>query len=296
MEAAFTDDRDRGVFDQHIEQLTYLMTMAESYGAVITVESEQPFARAQAIYDVNFMQMLVERGHGVGTHCDFGFNDPLMSVEAFASYFAANKALVDALVGAEHNLSCSGGAGVNDYVLAADRAGFDFLDGVVTMHYLSMPMENRPSPQWTDEYIRRGHFHEKPLEFPDALYPFALANAEDLTPDADGVITFMAGELPALDRMAEEYSGQGCRQPRCPITLEDVDAAVAYIREIDASRDPSRFAQTAIHLQPWSLSRENDAVLQAFFAAMQDLVEEGILLWEGQRDIYLAYVQFSQQQ
>ncbi|MGQ9909144.1 MAG: hypothetical protein ACUVS2_09955 [Candidatus Flexifilum sp.] len=294
MEGNFVDDRERAAFDQHIAQLTFLMETAERYGGIITVESERPFARAQAVYGINFMQTLVERGHGVGTHCDVGYGGPPLTYDQFVAALRENKALVDALVGPENNLNCSGAGGTNDYVRGLHEAGFLFMDGVVSMHYLSMPLENRPGPQWTDDYIRQGHFHERPFPYEEAVHPRLLADAQDFVPDPDGIMVVLSGEINAIDRLAEARAGQECRQ-RCPITTEDVEAAVAYLREIDSARDPNAVAQAVVHFPTWTLMQENAAVIQAFFQAMQQLAQEGVIRWAPLQDAYFAYIESQNQ-
>jgi hypothetical protein len=56
MESNFQDDRDQKIFERHVRLLSYGMSLAEGYGAKLTVESEKSFARANTIWGVNFMQ------------------------------------------------------------------------------------------------------------------------------------------------------------------------------------------------------------------------------------------------
>lgn len=289
MESSFMDDRDRALYDRHLEQLTYGMDLADAYGAKLTIESEKPFARADAKYGVNFMSQILARGHGVGTHCDVGFKDPLMSSEQFAAKLRENKALVDALVGPENNLGCSGAGGVNDYVIGAHLAGFSYLNGIVSMHYLSMPLENRPSPQWTNEYIQRGHFHENaPLDLEARIYPFRLKDASDFVPDEDGVIVISAGDLGGLIRLQETAAGKDCRN-QCTLTRSDVDEAVRLIREVDSLRDPNKLAKASLYLEAAIFVPENEDGLRYFFSQMQALAAEGVITWATQADVYRAF-------
>ncbi|MRR32743.1 hypothetical protein EG834_20985, partial [bacterium] len=171
MESNFIDDQEQAVFLRHVDELRYAMDLAEQYGALLTIESEKPFARANATWNLNIMAEIRDRGFSVGTHCDIGYSDPLMSVSQYANLFTENKSLVDVLIGAENNLGCSGGGSVNDWALAASQAGFKYLDGIVGMHYLSMPLQNRPGPEWTDEFIRGGNFHlNAPVDMDQRIY------------------------------------------------------------------------------------------------------------------------------
>jgi len=293
MEQGFSDDRNQAVFEEHIQQLTYGMDLADAYGAKLTIESEQPFAIANAKWRRNFMAEIINRGHGVGTHCDFGFREALMPVEQYAQNFQQNKTLVDVLVGAENNLGCSGGGGVNDWALAASMAGFKYLDGIVGMHYLSMPLENRPDATWTDEYIRSGSYHlNAPVDLQQRIYPFGVANAQDFVADENPVIIVSSGEMGLLAGMAEgvgEIGGGQCR-PDCAFNNEDVDALAAKIMEINQNRDRSRVAKLTIYLPANIFVIENESVLRTFFQRIKSLANQGIVTWATQKQVYEAYV------
>ena len=179
MEGGWADDEVAAVFLGHVENLRYGMELFDEYGAKMTVESEQPFAIANTVWDLNILQKVVDAGHGVGTHCDIGFREPKMAVEDFATLLAENKALVDELVGEENNRGCSGAGGANDWAQAMALAGFDYIDGLVGMHYLAMPLAERPEG-WTDSYIRAIAYHDNaPVDIVDRIHPFMLANTLD---------------------------------------------------------------------------------------------------------------------
>jgi len=291
MEHGFEDDANQNVFRTHIDQLTYAMNLADEYGAILTIESEQPFAVANVTWERNFMAEIVARGHGVGTHCDFGFRSDPMPVERYARFFAENKALVDALVGAENNLGCSGGGGANDWAQAASQAGFEYLDGVVGMYYLSMPLENRPDATWTDEFIFETGYHiNAPFDLYQRIYPFMVADANDFVPDEDGVILISSGEMGPLYMMAEAGAENGGRCPECAYGLDDGDTLAAQIREIDRNRDRGRIAKLAIYFPAADFVPENEAVLRYFFEQMKLLVDEGVITWASQLQVYQAYL------
>jgi hypothetical protein len=296
MEGGHDDDKIQAVFEQHIQQLTYGMDLADAYGAKLTIESEQPFAIANTKWNRNFMAEIVANGHGVGTHCDFGFHSELMPVDRYAQFFAENKALVDALVGAENNLGCSGGGGVNDWALAASLAGFKYLDGIVGMHYLSMPLENRPDSTWTDAFIFDTGYHTNaPVDLYQRIYPFMVADATDYVPDDDGVLLVSSGEMGILSNVAEgarEAGGQPCR-PECALTNADVDTLVTTIRELDQNRDRSRIAKLTVYLPANMFVPENEALLRYFFGQMQSLADQGILTWATQKQVYEAWVEWN---
>lgn len=296
MEGGHTDDELQEVFQTHIEQLTFGMDLADEYGARLTIESERPFAIANTKWSRNFMAEILARGHGVGTHCDFGFRSERMPVEQYARFFSENKSLVDDLVGGANNLGCSGGGGANDWALAASLAGFKYLDGIVGMHYLSMPLENRPDPSWTDEFIFESGFHlNAPVDLYDRIYPFMVADAEDFLPDENGVILVSSGELGTLAAMAEkgmEAGSTGC-SGSCILNMADVDALLATILELDQNRDRSRIAKVTVYLPANIYQVENEAVLRYFFGEMRSLVDQGIITWATQIEVYQAYLDWN---
>ena len=289
LEGSWIDDRDEDLFLEHVGQLRYGMDLFEEYGAKMTVESEKPFARASVTWDVNVLAELVARGHGVGTHCDIGFREELMPLDDFAGLLKENKELVDALVGADNNRGCSGAGGVNDWAVAGDLAGFDFINGTVAMHYLSMPMEARPGPEWTDEYIRNVVWHDHAPDGDLRAYPFAVADATDFEPDAPGIIVVLSGEFGRLDWAAEDAAGRDCSRG-CAFTVADVSAAVATLREVDAWRDPARVTKVTFYIPAENFDESNEAVLRAFLEAMATLEDEGVVQWATQGQVYDAFV------
>jgi hypothetical protein len=293
MEAGFTDDKNQALFNQHVVQLTYGMDLADAYGARLTIESEKPFAIANTTWNLNIMKQIVERGHGVGTHCDFGFREAVMPVDKYAKFFSENKARVDALVGAQNNLGCSGGGGANDWAQAAGLAGFKYLDGIVGMHYLAMPLGNRPDSTWTDDFIIKEGYHiNAPVDLYERIYPFGVANSLDFAADPDPVIVISSGELGLLSGMAEgigETIGATCR-PDCVLTSEDASALVATIGTISRNRDRSRIAKLTVYLPASIFVAQNESLLREFFNQMKILQDQGVIAWATQKQVYDAYV------
>ncbi len=291
MEGNWNDDELPALFMKHVEQIRLAMEIFDTYDAKLTVESEIPFSTAQLESGVNVLQELLDDGHGVGSHCDVGFREDLMSVEEFAALLAERKELVDQLVGAENNRGCSGGGGVNDWALALAEAGFDYVDGLVGMHYMSMPEGERPSG-WTDEYIRSVGFHENaPVDLAQSIHPFEVADATDFVPDEDGVIVVMAGSIGRLDTFAESETGDPCiKSETCPLTVEDVDLEIEAIRAALELHDPSRVGKLDVYLPSSIFSEENREVLEYFLAQVDELVQQGRLEWATQGEVYDAYV------
>jgi hypothetical protein len=290
MEGGHTDDRERQAFDNHVAQLRYGLALANEYGAKLTVESEMPFARACAKWDLNMLQEVIDLGHGVGTHADVGYNNPPPNWTALAQELQQRKALVDALVGPEHNRGVSGAGGVNDWVLAAHQAGFLYVDGVVGMHYMAMPMEARPDTEWTDTYIREFSYHDPaPVDFVDRIHPFWMRDAQDFVPDEDGLILLSSGEIGRLDAVAEG-SPESCIRGECPFTPEDVTALETIVADAVAAHDPDRVAKLTVYLPANLFVPANESLLRAFLASAQTLATAGTITWATQGEVYDAVV------
>ncbi|MFA4815386.1 MAG: hypothetical protein WC924_03270 [Candidatus Gracilibacteria bacterium] len=289
MEHGWSDDTNENVFLKHVDQLRYGMDLAEEYDAILTVESEEPFARANSVWDLNIMKEVLDRGHGVGTHCDIGgIGQKQLTLEEQISEMKVNKKLVDDLVGAENNHGCSGAGGYTDWAQAAAAAGFNYLDGIVSMHLLAIPEENRPDTIWTDAYIAE-HYHENmPENVMDRIYLMRLENTLDFEPDESGIV-LSNGELGRVEGLAEggSYDCPGA----CPYTNEDVDTLVGIIKEVNSARDPSQVAKLNIYLPANNFVTENEEVLRYLFSEMQKLQNEGVIEWASQWQVVEAYLE-----
>jgi hypothetical protein len=287
MESNFSDDRDQAVFFRHVELLRTGISLASEYEAKLTIESELPFAIACEKWGLNMLQEALDRGMGVGTHSDLGFKDNF-SIDQFARQLVDRKEAVDRLVGAENNRGTSGAGSAVDWVLAATQAGYQYMDGIVGMHYLSMPIENRPSPEWTDEYIRNNSFHDgAPVDLYERITPILLKDAKDFTNDPDGTILVLSGEIGRLDSMAEG-DGNKCPNGDCPLTNEDVDILVKTITAINQNRDHGRIAKLTIYFPVDNFKATNEKVLCYFFNKMQELQKQGLIVWATQGEVYDA--------
>ena len=164
------------------------------------------------------------------------------------------------------------------------------------MHYLSMPLENRPGPSWTDEYIFKTSYHtNSPVDLYERIYPFMVADASDFVPDVNGVLLVSSGEMGLLSGMQEgvgEISGASCR-PECVLTDADVDTLVAKIMEIDQNRDRTRIAKLTVYIPANMYVNENKPALRYFFEQMQGLTDQGTITWATQKEVYMAYLNWN---
>jgi len=290
MESGWEDDTSQTAFLQHVEQLRYGLGLANEYNAKFTIESETPFANGARIWKLNILQEVLDLGHGVGTHSDIGFRRTY-TVDELTREFLTRKAPVDALVGAENNRGTSGGGCPSDWVTAAHNAGFVYMDGVVGMHLLAVPLAGRPRPEWTDEYILSVGYHKDvPAELADRLYPFLLADTKDFEPDPDGVLLLLTGDIGRLD-YAAEGGADACRKPdACALTNSDADNLADQIRYADSIRDRSKIAKLTIYIPANLFDPANEAPLRYFLAKMKELADQGVMVWATQGEVYDAYM------
>ena len=292
MEGSYTYPT-QSAFADHASRIRWAMGVSEEYGYRLTIESEKSFATACATYSDNVMLEAITRGHGAGTHCDFGMTTPLTTPQQYSLNFIQNKQRVDALVGGTNNRHCSGGLGANDWIVAAQLAGFSFRSEVVALGYLSMPMTERPAG-WTDAYILANTFHDEcPLALSSRHHPFPLANAADFTPDPGAQHIVLCGGVGRLDILAEQAAGATV-PPNPPLTQDDVDLFFTAIDASIAARDPTRFTKINVHLAMSVFRTVNNALYRQVLERLRDdYCAGGAGVFATQGEAFDAYRQWN---
>ncbi len=287
MEGSWVDDKVEKVFLKHVGMVRYAMDLFDEYNAKLTFESGMPFAKANENWGVNIMKEVLERGHGVGTHADFGIGNENITLEELTADFVEGKSLVDKLVGSENNRGVSAGSSYADWVIAASNAGFEFIDAITALGYLSMDMDKRPEG-WTDQYIRRVLYHDPiPVNLADRIYPIPLKDATDFLPDENPVLVNMNGDLGELASLAEDR--KNCN-PDCVFDEEDIKAYMKMLDEALAIRDPNRVARVNIHIPLILLDPANETLLRELLSEIQKYVDEGKVQWATQVESYEGFV------
>lgn len=300
LEGDARDDQALGFFLQTVGYLEDAMDLAETYCAVQTIESERPFARASTWWNQQVLRDALLRGHGVGTHCDVGFARPTPSYVEYVRDLRANKDLVDGLVGSANNTGCSGAGGELDWVNGLSDAGFTYVNGVVGMHYLAVPLRNRPDG-YSDTAIRSdGLYHNQvPIDLLDRTYLRTLKNTMDLEHDDDGILVLSSGSLGKLQGIEEgAYWSEADLDPvgDVELSLDDVDALVEVIESIDEDRDRSRVSKLTImsHAQDWDQSHlEKRVVMEYFLRRMKMLADQGIIQWAAEKQVVDMYLEIT---
>ncbi len=290
MEGGHNDDQSEFEFERHINQLTFAMDLADEYGAKITVESEKPFSKANTIWDNNFMQEIFNRGHGVGTHCDIGFKSEGLSYGDYVDQLKENKELVDDLIGAENNWGCSGAGSALDWVSGLQEAGFIYVNGVVGMHLLAIPLDERPEGYSDSAIMSGGRYHDHiPTEILDRTYLRMLSDANDFEDDGNGLIV-SAGSMGKLSAISEGGYDSGAYIKEAELSSADIDKFVELLYDIDDQRDRSKISKVDLYfaVNQWKENEEDH--LRYFFEKMQELEKEGIIKWATQKEVVETYL------
>ena len=283
---------DEAFFNSQATKLRHIMDLAEEHGVILTFETELPFAQGMQRFNDNVFAEAVERGHGVGTHCDI-FPRKQLSNAQMTQELRKRKDIVDELVGADQNKGCSGAGGVSNWYKGAVQAGFGYLNGIVGFHYLAMAEEHRPNG-WSDDEIYGGRFHDPAPEEEDLrFYPFRVSQP-NFTPDTSGDLIISAGSLGVLSSMEEadhptNAFTDGC-EGDCPLTKADVDTLVTWLGEFAKTRDTSKVAKVDIYLPTNLFIEENNEVFNYLFTNIRHLEQSNILASASQKTVYEAVV------
>lgn len=287
LENGWDVDTNKIFFEEVVTQMRYGMDLAEQYGAILTFESGESFAKANINFNDNVMRESLNRGHGVGTHVDLLAKQKMSNEEAI-KIVKEHRDLVSALVGEENNSSCSGVSAKSDWYVAAKEAGCELVDGVVGFSYLSMPIKNRPEG-WTDAVILDEKFHYPAPIGDSRFYPFWISDSQDFVADENGDLLLSSGETFSL-AMWGEADGRNNNRPECncPLAMKDVVAVVSDIKDFAAIRDTSKIAKYNIYLPADLFVPQNEIILKTFFSEMQKLEDQGIFEWASQKKVYEA--------
>jgi len=288
----FTIDSEDRFLDQ-IDKLEFAMDIADEYDATLTIETEEPFARANAKWDYNFMAEIFERGHGVGSHCDRGGSGN-GTYDELVEELKLIKSLVDDLVGEKNNLGCSGAGSSIDWAQALVEAGFKYVDGLVGFHMLAFPLSERPDG-WDDLAIYNEFYHDNvPVEMEDRIHPLRLENTLDWDEDDTGIVV-SSGQLGRLSFFSEGDRTE-CMESGCDLEADDVDKTVAQVIEAVELHDTSRIGKLTFYIPTSEMIEENEVVLRYFFSEMQKLEEAGMVEWASQVEVYEAFVDWEKAQ
>ena len=293
MEGGWADDTNEGLFNVHAEQARFFMNLAMLHDAKITIESELPFATGNVVWDDNVMLELVENGMGVGTHCDIGARDTGLTQTEFVELLRENKEAVDALVGAENNMGCSGAGSHLDWAQAMQDAGFTYVNGIVGFHLQAVPEAYRPAGYTDTAILNDGYYHHHiPTDVYDRMYLRYLADTNDLMPDTSGII-MSAGSLGKLSGIAEGGYEAGTHVSSATLDRSDVDRLIELLVELDENRDRGYVAKVDLYFAANELVNRNREVLTYFFEEMEALQDDGVIEWATQKEVVETFIAYN---
>ena len=285
-------------YNQVNAQLKEIIDLFDKYDAKITIESAMPYAEAANKWGNDMLNYALDKGMGVGTHCDFSTTNtpnPTVTSEDFENL----KEKVDAIVGTSNNIGCSGGFGAENWVQAAHDGGFSYLDAPVMNVYLRIPEENRPiNPEtnkpYTDEEIEKVYYHDPaPPDIRDRIYPRMLKDVQDLEEDKDGILLLMTGGLGEISSL---YEGRKNCFPNCKLTQEDIDYIFENIDNVNNFKDNSRVSVLDTHFPLKTLSvppekkEEKLKIVEGWLKKMQEYQQQGKIKWVTMKEVYEEYI------
>jgi hypothetical protein len=280
-------EKKESMFAEQAELLRIGMDYAKEYDAVLTFESEMPFARAMAKWGDNVFQEALDRGMGIGTHCDI-YPRTRLSTDEIIEEFAMRKELIDALVDPSENLGCAGGGGLSDWYLGSVGAGFKYIDGIVGYHWLAVDPSKRPDG-WDNKAIFASKFHD-PVPAEDERYYPVRVGTVGFASDVDGELVVSSGDIGEISSIGETEGsdtwGASCGSD-CPVNAKDVQVLIKKIREFDQRRDKSRVAKMQVYIPS---SKFADPGIEIFFASLQELQDHGVIEWASQKQVYETFI------
>ncbi|RMD64538.1 hypothetical protein D6833_04290 [Candidatus Parcubacteria bacterium] len=277
----WNDDEDQARFEQHARLVRQYADLFEKYGAKLTLESSDDFARGMQLWDDNVLLEMEQRGHGIGVHADIG-GHPGYDCSRFTRDLQAEKELLESFgVTVRHT---SGVASHCDWVTAAIESGFSFTSGTVAYGVTSMPVENRP-PEYADCESAADCHGVFPLELEDRLHPWRADNGTDwVTPDPDGRLVILPASGGLTCQADNTLEDSSCKD----FTEDDIEYFFQQLDQAIALADPEL---VNILYVSWSLGTPLDErMLETWFQRLEPYIASGQVEWKTLPEMYDLYV------
>ena len=286
-----------------------LADLYEEHGAQLTLEASTDFAKADEKFGEHLLSELVERGHGVGAHVDYGIDGQLSRTEGhpvsnvtydeLVELLIEQKEIMESLTG-QPLVHSSGTPSTLDWVSANAEAGFECHSSIVTYYLVSLDEEHRPSG-WTDEYILDGNYHQPfPFVLKDRLNPWTMDDGTNWTKDnPDGQLVAIPGESGTHLGFFSEYYDQGITKHAELLKIGEFneDDIAAVEKMILEALEKTKTDQ--INTQYFMLSMtdirtdyENGfPLLSGFLTWVDGLVEDGKVEWASIPEMCTSYIE-----
>ena len=122
------------------------------------------------------------------------------------------------------------------------------------------------------------------------MYMRQMADNNDFVHDPGGALVLSGGGLGRPDNQVADGSGSGPDGYSEAFTMADVDALVDVIVAAREAQDKTRFAKLNVHLSLDHFMANQNDVLVYFFAELQSLQDQGIIVWGTALEVYEAYL------
>ncbi len=265
----------------------------ESHGGRLTFEPRDSCVSAAAGPPALFdWKALEARGHSVGSHAAIGGVD----VTTVQQFTAQAKMRYEQLSPSVNRLDhISGNCGNVDWVKGVTEAGFTATTAATVLCFYGMPADSRPAEYKnlsckgsTDPVCHTSY----PIELAQRLHPWRVASSATwLTDDKNGKLVIIpgSGTLPCLE---EEATNPGTTLPTCSLTKEDVTRAMAELDAAIALRDPNKLNTFYWVWGSWSISSQEQAILDSFLSEVDKRVAKGQIKWSSIGSMLDAYAEW----
>lgn len=269
-------DADPAFFAAYADTLEHLARLFEGYGAVLSIQTEKTFARADVAFGRGVLRDLVARGHGVGVQSHLGHHlrqTPMPTDQERLAYTREVKETVARAIGKEPT-NLGGGFELHNVALL----------GVCPqcLGFISMTALEKPYFQAT---------HRPPQRLQPWILPAVsletLDHADWMAHDPSGTLVYLPGWY-----QSTEFEIDCRRNPDC------FRAATISLQAALHDAEPGRINVwwCSSHLYQTGTGRERDEALRAYEAWLRDVVaplaEQGQVVWmnfDQMAQVYLRW-------
>lgn len=263
----------------------------EAHGGRLTFEPRDQVVTAAAgppqLFD---WKTLEARGHAIGSHAAIGGTTATPLATFTTQARMRYQQLQPRVTRLEH---ISGNCGNVDWITGIADAGFKFTTAATVLCLYSMLPADRPASYQnlncsgaTDPVCHTSY----PEDRVGRIHPWrAQDGGHWLTDSRQGRVVIVpgSGTLPCLE---EEATASGGSLPTCTLTAQDVTRAMADLDAVLPLLDPARVNSLYWVWGSWSLSSQEQPVLESFLSAVDTRIASGQVKWASLTTIYDTFL------
>ncbi|MBN1188240.1 MAG: hypothetical protein JXA46_00660 [Dehalococcoidales bacterium] len=277
-------------FNRHANEARELANIFEKYGAKTTFEASPEFVEGCITWNVNVLQELHDRGHGIGVHADKGYYPPDSgyTLEQFTSEIRQMREKMEGLVNFKIQ-HVSGICSDLDWAKAAIDAGYVFTTGAVGYCAQSMPINMRPEEYRVCKNPAQCHGN-MPLNMEDRINPWRISTSVGnwTVDDPNGKLVNLASDS-GIKNLYEETLDASITHGDYEYSDEDIDILIRKVEEAISLSDANK-----INIIYFSLSigaaDVNTDFYSKMFEALQPYVDVDQLEYKTLNEMYEEYV------